>query len=261
MEAKLSENFTQTYHQGDKNASKPLIRHDSPKLAPDLHRLWRMSVETQQMGGYGMKKAQLALVAGATVLAIALVGPAFADPVTIGFDGAIDLSAPVTESGFVYSVYSGDLLLAGGAVGGNKTLTGGGGVLEIVSATPGETFDYVGVDFGVSSSATGSGRTLTLSVEGLLGGSMVAHDSYDLSVDTPSAQTEDAVNLAGIPVDELLIYLPVNNTFFGGFDLSAIDNLRLNTLSARAEVPEPGTLALLGSGLVGSAFLRRRKPV
>lgn len=213
------------------------------------------------MGGYGMKNVQLALVAGATALAIALVGPAFADPVTIGFDGATDLSAPVTESGFVYSVYSGDLILAGGAVGGRKTLTGGGGVLEIVSATPGETFDYVGVDFGVSSSATGSGRTLTLSVEGLLGGSMVATDSYDLSVDTPSAQTEDAVNLAGIPVDELLIYLPVNNTYFGGFDLSAIDNLRLNTLSARAEVPEPGTLALLGSGLVGSAFLRRRKPV
>jgi len=207
-----------------------------------------------------MKKVQLALVAGAAALAITLVGPAFADPVTIGFDGAIDLSAPVTESGFVYSVYSGDLLLAGGAVVG-LTLTGGGGVLEIVSATPGETFDYVGVDFGVSSSTTGSGRTLTLSVEGLLGGSMVATDSYDLSVDTPSAQTEDAVNLAGIPVDELLIYLPVNNTFFGGFDLSAIDNLRLNTLSARAEVPEPGTLALLGSGLVGSAFLRRRKPV
>jgi len=207
-----------------------------------------------------MKKVQLALVAGAAALAITLVGPAFADPVTIGFDGAIDLSAPVTESGFVYSVYSGDLLLAGGAVVG-LTLTGGGGVLEIVSATPGETFDYVGVDFGVSSSTTGSGRTLTLSVEGLLGGSMVATDSYDLSVDTPSAQTEDAVNLAGIPVDELLIYLPVNNTYFGGFDLSAIDNLRLNTSSASAEVPEPGTLALLGCGLLGPAFLRRRKPV
>lgn len=208
-----------------------------------------------------MKKAQLVLAAGATALATALAGPAFAGPVTITFDGAGDLSAPVTESGFVYSVDSGDLLAAGGGVVARTTLTGGGGVLKIVSATPGETFDYLGVDFGVSSSTTGSGRSLTLSVEGLLGGSMVATDSYTLSVDTLSVQTENAANLAGSPVDELLIDLPVNVTFFGGFDFSDIDNLRLNTLNAPTGVPEPGTLALLASALVGLVFLRRRKPV
>jgi len=33
--AKVSENFTHAHHQGERSASKPLMRHDSSKLAPD----------------------------------------------------------------------------------------------------------------------------------------------------------------------------------------------------------------------------------
>ena len=170
-------------------------------------------------------------------------------------------TGPVTENGFTYSTLSGGLYVNGFGNPGQDmegSQTVGGGVLKIVSATGGD-FNFDDVDFAAfASSGTGS---QTLNVAGLLGASLVGTDMYTLANTSTFAPkysnwtTEAASVLAGKTLSELDITLNAGGT--PSLFLEAIDNVVLTSVSAA--VPEPSSLALLGAGVLGLGWIRRRR--
>jgi hypothetical protein len=132
-------------------------------------------------------------------------------------------------------------------------------VLEIVEG--GGEFNLESLDFAAYASS-GAGSQ-TLEVEGFLGGSLVGVDQYTLSntknydPSYPNWTTEDASVLAGKNIDELEIVL--NAGLRPDFFTEAIDNVVLTAPGGPAPVPEPSSLLLLGSGLLGLAGTLKRK--
>src|SRR5262249_28378568 len=104
--------------------------------------------------------------------------------VTIGFEAASPqgpgYTGPNTENGYTYSTDSGNLYLNTFGNPGQDIeaqLGTAGGVLKVVSATPGAQLFYAGVDFSVFAAP---GNSATITVTGLLGGSVVGVDTYTL---------------------------------------------------------------------------------
>jgi hypothetical protein len=191
----------------------------------------------------------------ATVVASALASSAFANVITFetasfgaGFTG------PVTENGFTYSTLSGGLFVNNAGNPGHDMEGGssaGGGVLKIVSATGGN-FNFNALDYAAfAASGTGS---QTLKVQGFLGGSLVGTDQYTLaSSAVENWTTEDASVLAGKTLSELDIPLNAGETP-SQFN-EDIDNVVLTPVAT----PEPASLALLGAGVLGLGWIRRRR--
>lgn len=228
-------------------------------------RLARTLLGTCQSEEYIMTRLSRYAAIAATVVASALASSALANVITFetaplgdGFTG------PVTENGFTYSRLSGLLSVRSlgnpgqdmeAGVPGGPTGGPGGGVLKIVSATGGN-FNFDDIDFAAFFQF-GVGMQ-TLSVEGFLGASTVGMDTYTLpntsNVPYTNWTTELASTLAGKTLSELDI--PLNGGGSPGTaSLEAIDNVVLTPL----EMPEPASLALLASGLLGLGWMRRRK--
>ena len=192
----------------------------------------------------------------ATLAASALASSALAN--TITFETApfgAGFTGPVTENGFTYSNLSGGLFVnifghPGQDMEGE--IVAGGGVLKIVSATGGD-FDFNALDYSAFSTLGGSE---TLQVKGFLSGSLVGTDTYTLAntANTPYTNwtTEAASVLAGKTLSELDIPLNAGNP--GQFGQN-IDNVVLTPVAT----PEPGSLALLGAGVLALGWVRRRR--
>lgn len=201
-------------------------------------------------------------VAAAAILAVPVAGVS-AHAAVVTFETAPyggGFTGPITENGFTYSRLSGALYVNNHGNPGQDmegSEAGVGGVLNIVSAGSPD-FTFSGLDYSAyDTSDTGS---QTLAVTGLLGGSIVGTDMYTLAntnVFYPKYAnwtTELATILAGKTIDDLHVTLNAGSGSGGAFHEN-IDNV---VLGAATPVPEPGSLALLGTGLLGLSLVLRR---
>jgi hypothetical protein len=188
------------------------------------------------------------------LLASALLLPALtlaAHATTITFSGAPNgvFTGSVTESGYIYSLFAGDLFINTDGHPGNNVETGGGvagpgGVLDIESAVSGGIFNFSSLD--LASILVGS-----ITVSGYLNGSLVATDVFagpNMGIPGPYI-TETATDLTNLT--ELRI------TFPAPFE-AGIDNVVVNAPVSGA-VPEPSSIALLGTGALALAGALRRR--
>ena len=211
------------------------------------------------------------LIAALSVLGMFTAENAHAAVITFDTAPLGLLTSPITEDGFTYSRFSGQFVVNDKGVSGNDMegeKQSQGGSLQIVSAGSNPEFTFSSVDFSYFSQSGYGGPTYeTLVVEGYWKGLLAAWDTFNLNptgVSDPTYEnwtTESAVMLAGVPIDSLHIvtysYAGVYGT--GPILSENIDNVVLMSIATPNPVPEPGSLALFGTGLLGLGTVIRRR--
>jgi hypothetical protein len=206
-------------------------------------------------------RGALAFTVTAVLVTIATSSTAAAQS-TITFETAPlgpGFTGPVTEAGFTYAKVSGDLFVSSSGNPGRAiegTLDAAGGVLGIRRAA-GLAFVFDGLDYSARR-FEGQGSQ-TLLVTGLFGGVTVGTAVFTVTANNAGAWTTFAAGTLGaVSLDELRITLNAGRTPDFSF-VQGVDNVRLTATTST--VPEPGTWALLGTGLLAVGGVARRKRV
>ena len=169
-----------------------------------------------------------------------------------------------------------DFDLTGGSILGNTTATAtfssGGIGLNITANSGGGSLDVVRLDNGIGvktglldAVGIGNGDFLTLTFSQAVNLSSLRVAEWDSPDRATLSWAGGSASLAGAPLDlnilgtDTLNLSNVVGTVFKLQGTSALTTFRLNGLTAVAAVPEPGTYALMGLGLVGIAAVRRRR--
>jgi hypothetical protein len=142
--------------------------------------------------------------------------------------------------------------------------TGGvtGGVLRIVRSGSG-LFNFLSLDYSAYDGSNQGSQTLTLS--GYLAHALIGTETYTLGNTATffpqysNWTTELASVLAGLDLDDLEITLNAGSNGGGDFFNQSVDNIVVTAVDPPSNVPEPGTLSLLGLGLLGAGAMRRLK--
>lgn len=118
------------------------------------------------------------------------------------------------------------------------------------------------------SGAQGFGDSITFDFADLA--ASLGSDSFGFYLDSPDGRFYSDTSMNRDKTDHMLAYLAENGDFFLGFeDLRGGGDLDYDDLviairkyvpdASPAPVPEPGTLLLLGSGLLGLAYRRKNR--
>jgi len=169
-------------------------------------------------------------------------------PITVTFAGAGN--ATLTDPTGTSYINSGNDGAGRFPISGTNYLeTGAGSGFTITFSSPISAFGFYGTDVGdfggalsLDMTKSGGGSVLlpvgnTIGSNGSTSGSVLYFGFYDLT-NTYTSITFD-------------------NTGSGGVDIFGFDNFSIGSLQQVTPTPEPGTLSLLGLGLL--VFLRRRK--
>lgn len=198
---------------------------------------------------------RLSILLPATLVLAASTLAAHATPVTIDFNG-LPTSAnqtafsTFTESGFTVSVQSGTFYVASGvgAFGDPQpdVFTQPSGTLVVTDG--GGLFNFDSLDLGFFNAAGGSEN---YTITGFSNGTSVYTQTGSLSDSTSGTFLTLNGTHQSTSITSFTLALSGNPN---GID---VDNIGLNTVPSA--VPEPSTLALFGTGIIGLAGVARRK--